>query len=68
MSEARSRDNWAHTASILALTANCHRDPKKSKPFTAEDFNPHAHEDKKNKDPMEGFYALKAFFPDKKGQ
>ena len=41
MAEARSRENWTHTAAILALEANCHRDPKKAKPFTPADFNPH---------------------------
>ena len=41
MAEARSRENWARTSAVLALTANCHRDPKKSKTFTPADFNPH---------------------------
>lgn len=28
MAEARSREAWNHTAQIMALTANVHRDPK----------------------------------------
>ena len=47
MAEARSRENWARTSAVLALTANCHRDPKKSKTFTPADFNPHALADKR---------------------
>jgi len=47
MAEARSRENWARTSAVLALTANCHRDPKKSKTFTPVDFNPHVLADKK---------------------
>lgn len=41
MAEARSRERWAHTSALLALTANCHRDPRKSKAFTPADFLPH---------------------------
>ena len=41
MAEARSRDHWNHTSAILALTANAHRDPKKSKAFRPLDFHPH---------------------------
>ena len=41
MAEGRSREAWNHTAAVLALLANCHRDPKKSKPFQPDDFNPH---------------------------
>ncbi|MEO2031482.1 MAG: hypothetical protein ABGZ35_05305 [Planctomycetaceae bacterium] len=43
MAEARSRDHWNHTSAILALTANTHRDPKKSKTFKPTDFHPHTH-------------------------
>lgn len=32
---------WAHTSSVLALIANCHRDAKRRpRPFAASDFNP----------------------------
>jgi len=40
MAEAKSRENWSRTSAVLAMTANCHRDPKKSKAFTPADFNP----------------------------
>ena len=41
MSEARSRDTWRHTAAVMALIANVNRDPRKHRPYKAEDFNPH---------------------------
>jgi len=40
MHESRVRDQWNHTSSILALTANCHRDPKKTASFAPQDFHP----------------------------
>ena len=40
MAEARTDYEWAQTASILALTANCHRNPKKGRAFTPADFHP----------------------------
>ena len=40
MAEGRSKDNWQHTSSILALMANVNRDPKKTKLFKPSDFNP----------------------------
>lgn len=42
MVEARSAAQWNHTAALLALVANCHRDPKKRpRPFTPRTFHPH---------------------------
>ncbi len=41
MAEAKSKDNWQHTSSVLALLANINRDPKKQKAFTPDDFNPY---------------------------
>jgi hypothetical protein len=39
--ELRIKCEWNQTASLMALIANCHRDPKKrSDPFTPTDFNP----------------------------
>lgn len=46
MAEAKSRDNWAHTSALLAMTANCNRDPKKTRPFSPTDFDPHASAEK----------------------
>jgi hypothetical protein len=41
MAEARSQQAWAHTSGILAMLANLHRDPKKSRAYKPGDFNPH---------------------------
>ena len=42
MADAASRDRWNHTASLLALITNCHRDPKKARAARPRDFHPHA--------------------------
>jgi hypothetical protein len=42
MAEARSRERWAHTSALMALTANIHRDHrKKPSPYKPVDFNPY---------------------------
>ena len=41
MAEGRSRSQWGHTAALLAMLANTHRDPKKTRAFRPEDFDPH---------------------------
>ena len=41
MAEARSKNAWQHTATLLALLANLHRDPKSAKAYAPNDFNPH---------------------------
>lgn len=41
MAEARSQQAWAHTSSVLALVANLHRDPKRTRAYKPGDFNPH---------------------------
>jgi len=40
MAEARLQDNWSRTSSLMALLANCHRDPKKTQAYRPRDFNP----------------------------
>jgi hypothetical protein len=41
MAEARRRDQWSRTATLLAMTANVHRNPKKRpRPFSAAEFHP----------------------------
>ena len=41
MVRGKHKEQWQHTASILAMTANTVRDPKKKRrPFSAEDFYP----------------------------
>lgn len=42
MAEAKSKELWAHTSTLLAMIANVNRDPKKHGPFKPADFNPHA--------------------------
>ncbi len=42
MAEARGRERWAHTSSVMALIANVNRDPKKGRAFRPADFDPHA--------------------------
>ena len=41
MADGRSRSLWGHTAALLAMLANTHRDPKKSRAYRPEDFDPH---------------------------
>lgn len=40
MAEARQRESWTRTASVMALLANTQRDPKKTRPFRPSDFDP----------------------------
>ncbi|RMF73573.1 MAG: hypothetical protein D6744_15455 [Planctomycetota bacterium] len=41
MYTGRRRDQWCHTASLMALVANCHRDPRRMRrPFDLIDFLP----------------------------
>lgn len=42
MVEGRCRNDWAHTSAMMALLANIHRDPKRSKVFSPSDFDPYA--------------------------
>ncbi len=42
MAEARQRDEWARTSSLMALIANANRDPKKHRAFRPTDFDPFA--------------------------
>jgi hypothetical protein len=65
MGEARARDQWAHTSLILALIANCNRDPKKTEPFTPADFNPFIKRPKPTLEKAD-FSLLKTLFVDSK--
>lgn len=40
MARARRLHDWNQSACILALTANCHRDPKRSRVVSMFDFLP----------------------------
>jgi hypothetical protein len=42
MAAARSAHDWAIAASVMALLANCHRDPKKGRAAKPADFDPFA--------------------------
>ena len=43
-------EQWDHTASILVVYANCHRDPeKKKRPYELHDFHPF-----RDRDPRSG--------------
>ena len=42
MYAGRRREQWLHTAHVMALLANCHRDSKRMRrPFDVADFLPH---------------------------
>lgn len=65
MAEARRSDQWDHTSSILALTANVNRDPKRqSRPFAADDFHPFRQQSSGIPLDQQTFRVLKAMFPD----
>ena len=43
MGDFRNRQEWSRTANIMALIANCNRDPKKRPaPYTPADFGPYS--------------------------
>lgn len=42
MAEARQRDEWSRTSSVMTLVANTQRNPKKTHPFRPGDFDPFA--------------------------
>lgn len=42
MAEAKQREAWNHTASLMALVVNLVRDPRKGSPAKPEDFHPFA--------------------------
>lgn len=62
MAEARQRDEWTRTASMMALVANTQRDPKKGRPFRPADFDPFQHATSRT--PKVGVGVLKSVFVD----
>lgn len=40
MAEGEVQERWNHTAALLALQANLHKDPKKGRTFKPADFHP----------------------------
>lgn len=61
LAEARAKDAWGRTSALMALIANCHRDPKKSRPLKPADFNPFRGAGKEEPIPAD-MAALKAVF------
>jgi hypothetical protein len=59
MAEARQQADWTRTASLMALIANCHRDPKKQRAFRPSDFDPLA---RRSAPPKVGVDVLKDVF------
>lgn len=64
MAEARGRERWNHTASLLALLANANRDPKRTRAFRPADFHPHL-QDRKPPAARVGVQVLKQVFVDR---
>jgi hypothetical protein len=65
MAEGKGIEAWGHTAAILALLANIHRDPKKSRAFSPADFNPyHAQTPKVVEPKLPDLSLLKTVFVD----
>lgn len=40
MTQAYQEDTWNHTAAVMAMLANVHRDPKRGRAFKPSDFHP----------------------------
>jgi len=63
MAEENARQMWNHTASILCLLANLHRDPKKHRAFKPSDFSPIPTRPVRTvRDSETGFRLMKAIF------
>ena len=69
MAEAKGQDHWNHTSALMALTANVHRDPKKSKVLKPADFHPHIkRKARHDKPPKANITLLKTVFVDRRNQ
>lgn len=65
MAEAHRRDAWGRTSAMMALLANCHRDPKRARPFVPAYFDPFEQKPRAE-EPAVGIEILKAVFIDGK--
>ncbi len=66
MVDARRQDQWSHTAAVMALVANVHRNPKRrSSPYSPAEFHPLA-ERKQVSVAKVGVRVLKDVFVDRK--
>ena len=68
MAEAKGHDRWAHTSSLMALIANCNRDPKKTpRAFRPADFDPYRQDEERRPDGIpitpDSIGLLKMFVP-----
>ena len=66
MAEAKTRAMWEHTSALMALLANCHRDPKKTRPFQPSDFNPYHRRRKDASQVKASISVLKQIFVDRR--
>lgn len=63
--ESRIDQAWNHTAAILAMLANVHRDPKKDRAYKPSDFHPTQTARTAKVPPIKGSVALlKSVFVD----
>jgi hypothetical protein len=62
MSESRSRDNWNHTSSLLAMLFNVNRDPRKQQAVSPELFNPFERKGERRKDTKLAFKCMEQIF------
>jgi len=62
MAEGRCREHWNHTSAILAMLANVNRDPKKSRVFKPDDFNPYVGTKAVRLNKKDAFKLLKNWF------
>ena len=68
MAEAKQTDDWNHTAALLAMLGNIHRDPKKGRAFRPADFHPgikRAMPNTKTDHPKVDISILKTIFVDR---
>lgn len=63
MTQGRQRDEWNHTATLLAMIANINRDPKKGRAARPTDFHPMPDGKRKAPAPIKGnITMLKSVF------
>jgi hypothetical protein len=64
MGEGKRAEDWNHTSSLLAFLGNCHRNPKKGKPFVMDQFHPYLSKKRQQKsEGMANFFGVtKAMF------
>ena len=67
MAEARGREAWGRASALMALVANAHRDPRKSRAFKPADFDPYSAE-RRTVGRTRDLSLLKAVFVDNHGK